>query len=84
MVAFVDAHRDEYGIEPICEMLPIAPSTYYEQKSRQADPSRLPPRLQRDTLIRDEIQRVWKANFEVYGARQVWRQLQREDIPIAR
>ena len=48
MVAFVDLHRAEYGVEPICRVLPIAPSTYYEQKARQADPSRLPPRLCRD------------------------------------
>jgi transposase InsO family protein len=65
-------------------MLPIAPSTYYEQKARQADPNRQPPRAKRDAVLRDEIQRVWNDNFQVYGARKVWRQLNREEIPVAR
>jgi hypothetical protein len=82
MVAFVDAHRDEYGVELICRVLPIAPSTYYEQKARHADPSRLPPRVRRDALLRDEIQRVWDDNFQVYGARKVWRQLRREEHEV--
>jgi putative transposase len=72
------------GVEPICEQLPIAPSTYYEHKSRQADPSRLPPRVQRDAELSGSIHRVWEENFRVYGARKVWRQLHREGIPVAR
>jgi putative transposase len=84
MVAFIDAHRAEYGVESICKQLPIAPSTYYEQKSRQADPSRLPPRVQRDAQLTGSIRRVWDENFRVYGARKVWRQLRREGIPTAR
>ena len=84
MLAFIDAHRAEYGVEPICEQLPIAPSTYYEHKSRQADPSRLPPRVQRDIELSGSIRRVWDENFRVYGARKVWRQLRREGLPIAR
>ena len=60
MVAFIDDHREAYGIEPICEVLPIAPSTYYEQKARQVDPSRLPERLIRDAALREEVERVWK------------------------
>ena len=48
MVSFIDAHRAEYGVESICAQLPIAPSQYYEHKAREADPERLPPRLQRD------------------------------------
>lgn len=84
MVAFIDAHRGEYGVESICKQLPIAPSTYYEQKSRQADPSRLPPRVQRDAQLTGSIRRVWDENFRVYGARKVWRQLRREGIPAAR
>ena len=52
MVTFIDAHRNAYGVEPICRMLPIAPSTYYEQKARQADPSRLPVRAQREAQLR--------------------------------
>ena len=84
MTAFVDTHREQYGVEPICAMLPIAPSTYYEQKSRQADPSRLPKRIQRDALLCEEVDRVWHENRGVYGARKVWKQLRREDIPVAR
>jgi len=84
MVAFIDAHRDEYGVEPICEQLPIAPSTYYEMKARQAAPARLPARTRRDGELKAEIGRVHAANFGVYGARKVWRQLGREDITAAR
>ena len=84
MVAFVDAHRAEYGVEPICAELPIAPSTYYEHKARQADPGRLPPRVQRDAELCTSIQRVWGENFRVYGARKVWRQLRREGVSVAR
>jgi transposase InsO family protein len=84
MVEFIDEHREEHGVEPICEKLPIAPSTYYEQKSREADPSRLPARTVRDAALREEIERVWKEHFGVYGARKVWRQLGREGIDVAR
>ncbi|BAN70113.1 transposase orfB IS3/IS911 family [endosymbiont of unidentified scaly snail isolate Monju] len=65
-------------------MLPIAPSTYYEHKAREADPQRLPRRLQRDRALSDEIRRIWEENFQVYGARKVWRQLNREGIEVAR
>ena len=84
MTAFVDEHRDAYGVEPICAVLPIASSTYYEQKARQADPSRLPERARRDVVLCNEIERVWDKNRQIYGARKVWRQLQREDIKVAR
>jgi transposase InsO family protein len=84
MVSFIDAHRAEHGVEPMCEELPIAPSTYYEHKARQADPERLPPRLQRDRALVPEIRRVYEENFRVYGARKVWRQLDREEIVVAR
>ena len=84
MVAFIDAHRAEYGVEPICAELPIAPSTYYEHKARQADPGRLPPRVVRDAALCTAIQRVWDENFRVYGARKVWKQLRREGRPVAR
>ncbi len=84
MVSFIDDHRVEYGVEPICKVLPIAPLTYYEQKVRQADPSRRPPRLQRDDALCLEIKRVWQENRCVYGARKVWRQLHREDVDVAR
>ena len=84
MVSFIDAHRAEYGVESICAQMPIAPSQYYEHKAREADPARLPPRLQRDRALRPEIRRVYDENFSVYGARKVWRQLAREDIVVAR
>jgi len=84
MVSFIDAHREEHGVESICRQLPIAPSTYYEIKARQADPSRRPPRAQRDAVLEPEIQRVYDDNFRVYGAEKVWRQLQRERWTVAR
>ena len=84
MVSFIDTHRYAYGVESICAQLPIAPSTYYEHKAREADPKRLPPRLRRDDELSDEIQRIWEENFRVYGARKVWRQLKREQITVAR
>ena len=84
MVAFIDDYREAYGVEPICKVLPIAPSTYYKQKARQADPSRLPRRLVRDIHLCEEIERVWKENRSVYGARKVWLQLGREGFEVAR
>lgn len=84
MVSFVDDHRAEHGVEPICAQLPIAPSTYYESKAREADPRRLPPRARRDIELSGEIRRVYDENFLVYGARKVWRQLNREQIAVAR
>ena len=84
MVSFIDEHRGTYGVEPICAVLPIAPSTYYEQKARQADPERLPARAQRDAMLTREIRRVWDENFQVYGIRKVWWQLNREKIRVAR
>jgi transposase InsO family protein len=84
MVSFVDEHKETYGVEPICAMLPIAPSTYYERKGQQAYPERLSARARRDLELQPEIQRVWNENFRVYGARKVWRQLNREGIPVAR
>ena len=84
MASFIDEHREGYGVEPICAELPIAPSAYYEHKARQKDPSREPARVQRDRMLSEEIRRVRKENFEVYGARKVWLQLNRENIPVAR
>jgi transposase InsO family protein len=84
MVAFIDAHRAQYGVEPICREVPIAPSQYYARKAREADPGRLAPRLQRDRALKSEIRRVHEENFGVYGARKVWRQLAREGIVAAR
>ena len=84
MMSFIDAHRETYGVEPICAVLPIAPSTYYAHKVREADPSRRPARALRDAELRPEIQRVWSENFKVYGARKVWLQLNRESVSVAR
>ena len=84
MVAFIDAHRATYGVEPICRVLPIAPSTSYDAKARQTDPTRLPARTKRDTHLRNEITRVWRANRRVYGVRKVWKQLGREGVAVAR
>jgi putative transposase len=84
MTLFIDQHREAYGVEPICAVLPIAPSTYYKQKARQADPLRLPERARRDAVLCEEIERVWGENRRLYGAYKVWRQLHREDIEVAR
>jgi len=84
MVSFIDVHRAEHGVEPICAQLPIAPSTYYAHKARQADPERRPRRAKRDEALMVEIQRVWEENFRVYGAKKVWRQLKRERFAVAR
>jgi transposase InsO family protein len=84
MVAFVDAQREAYGVEPICREVPIAPSTYYEAKERQADPERRPARARRDAALGPAIQRVWDEHHQVYGAMKVWKQLNREGIPVAR
>ena len=84
MVSFLDAHRDEYGVEPICKQLPIAPSTYYECKAREWDPERMPARFKRDQVLCVEIRRIWDENFQVYGICKVWRQLKREGVQAAR
>ena len=84
MIAFIDAHRGDYGVEPICRVLPIAPSTYHDHAVKQRDPSRLPPRAPRDLALKPEILRVHAENFGVYGVRKVWRQMRREGFEIAR
>lgn len=84
MVAFIDAHRETYGVEPICRVLAIAPSTYYAAKAQAVDPTRRSARAQRDDVLRAEIRRVWQANLEVYGAKKVWRHLRREGTAVAR
>jgi transposase InsO family protein len=84
MVRFIDQHRDTYGVEPICALLPIAPSTYFLWKAQQQDPTTRSARAQRDDDLRTAIQRVWDANEQVYGPRKVWRQLKREGQRVAR
>jgi transposase InsO family protein len=84
MIAFIDNHRGAYGVEPICKVLPIAPSTYHARAARRADPARLSPRARRDLVLAAEIRRVFEANFHVYGVRKIWRQLGREGVCAAR
>ena len=80
MIAFIDDHRAAYGVEPICRVLPIAPSTYHAHAARRADPGKLPARAGGMPSCMVEIRRVFEANFRVYGVRKVWRQLGREGI----
>jgi len=84
MKAFIDEHRDVYGVEPICKVLPIAPSTYYTHAARQADPELRPDRAWRDDALCEQIRRVWDENKQVYGVRKVWKQLRREGCDVAR
>jgi transposase InsO family protein len=84
MVAFIEDHRLEYGVEPICRVLPIAPATYYARRARARDPSLRPDREKRDEGLSAQIRRVWSENFQVYGAEKVWRQLRREGVDVAR
>ncbi len=84
MVAFIDDHRSVYGVEPICRILPIAPSTYYAHKAQEQDRSLCSERARRDEQLRPEIRRVWEENRRVYGVRKVWKQLRREGHSVAR
>ena len=84
MISFIDAHRGSYGVELICKVLPIVPSTFHAHAARRADPGRLSARAKRDRVLKIEIRRVFAENFEVYGVRKVWRQLQREGFDVAR
>ena len=84
MIAFIDDHREAYGVEPICKVLPIAPSTYHAHAAKRADPTRLSARAKRDVSLKVEVRRVVAENFEVYGVRKVRRQLRREGFDIAR
>jgi transposase InsO family protein len=84
MVRFIDQHRDVYGVEPICAVLPIAPSTYYLRKAQQHDLKHRSARARRDDALRAAIQRVWHENKQVYGPRKVWKQLRREGHRVAR
>ena len=84
MIAFIDAHRDAYRVEPICRVLPIAPSTYFAHVTKRADPTKASARARRDGELCPEIRRVFDENFAVYGVRKVWRQLGRENVTVAR
>ena len=84
MIAYIDQHKDRFGVEPLCALLPISSSTYYEHKARQESPWRRPDRWHRDQWLKREILRVWTENFRTYGVRKVWKQLNRESIRVAR
>ena len=84
MIGFIDDQRKAYGVEPICRVLPIAPSTYHEHAAQRRDPSRLSERAKQDEVLKIEVKRVFDSNFGVYGVRKVWWQLQREGLQVAR
>ena len=84
MIAFIDDHREVHGVEPICKVLPIAPSTYHDHAAKRVNPEKLSTRAKRDFLLQPEIARVFAENFKVYGVRKVWRQLGREGFSAAR
>ena len=84
MTRFIDEHRGVYGVESICKQLPIAPSTYHRHAARQADPAKRPARAQRDEVLCAQMRRAWEENFEVYGARKLWRELRRQQVDVAR
>ncbi|HXH16072.1 MAG TPA: IS3 family transposase [Sphingomonas sp.] len=84
MIASIDDHRDAYGVEPICCVLPIAPSTYYEHVAQRPDLSRPSARAREDLMLKLEIAHVFAENFAVYGVWKVWRQMVREGFVIAR
>jgi transposase InsO family protein len=84
MVRFIDQHREMYGVEPICTVLPIAPSTYFRWAAQRQNPTTRSARAQRDDALRVAIQRIWDDNEQVYGAEKVWRQLRRDGVRVAR
>jgi transposase InsO family protein len=84
MIGFIDDYRAAYGVEPICRVLKIAPSTYHAHDARRRRPDTAPLRVHRDAALRVEIRRVFDENFQVYGVRKVWRQLVREGEDVAR
>ncbi len=84
MTSFIDDQREAYGVEPICKVLPIAPSTYHAHVAGRNDPAKLSERAWRDAILKTEIERVFRDNDSVYGVRKVWRQMKREGFDVAR
>ena len=84
MTAFIDEFRDKFGVEPICRVLPIAPSTYHAQKAIARDPSLASRRARRDLELKDEIHKIWSKNRKLYGARKIWYVLKRGNLAVAR
>ena len=84
MIAFIDDHRDIHGVEPICRILPITPSTYHAHVAERSDPGLLSARARRDQTLGERIRQLWEENFHVYGARKMWHALRREGVSVAR
>ena len=84
MIQFMEDHRADHGVEPICRVLPIAPSTFYDHMAKRADPDLLSDRAKRDAELKPEIERVFEENLSVYGVRKVWHQMRREGFDMAR
>jgi arginine repressor len=84
MVRFIDDHREVYGVEPICRVVPIAPSTYFQWKAWEADPESRSKRAREDDGLKAEIRRVREENRHVYGAEKVWKELRRQEIEVSR
>ena len=84
MIRFIDEHRAEHGVESICQQLPVSVSTYYWHKARERQPEKTASRVKRDQVLLPDIQRIWNDNQQVYGARKIWLQLNREKITVAR
>ena len=84
MTNFINEHRQVHGVELICKVLQIAPSTYYARLAMRVDPSKLSARAKRDVILKPEIERVFKDNRKVYGVRKVWHQMRREGYNVAR
>jgi hypothetical protein len=84
MVGYIDDHRDRFGVEPICAVLRIAPSTYFLQKAQQRDPAKRSARARRDADLTGAIRQVWEENHQVYGPKKVWKELRRQGVRVAR
>jgi putative transposase len=82
--AYIDSHRDVYGVEPICKVLQISPSCYRRHAARMRNPALLCERAKHDEQLIPDIQRVWQMNMQVYGADKVWHQMNREGVAVAR
>ena len=73
MITFIDDQRADYGVEPICKVLPITPSTYYARLAVRSDPTKASVRCQRDIDLKPKVQKIWDDNWKVYGVRKAWR-----------
>jgi putative transposase len=81
MVDYIDAHRDRFGVEPICRVLQVAPSTYYAARRRRLEPS---ARARRDAVMMQVLMVLWVTNRKVYGAHKLWRAAVRAGHDIGR